>query len=132
MNEFFRFLYCCLFEEMFGHDLALYLDSHIKFLQNGNIYVAIACYMMCFSLTTVIAYYYIIDHPKLANFPGWLMFLYVCIVLNTLSGWLWVRDIELGSSIGFGIVNGLLSIPVYIIFSFLCKWHSRHSTKVPI
>lgn len=78
--------------------------------------------MMCLSLTIVIAYYYIIDHPKLANFPGWMMFLYVCIVVNTLSGWLWVRDIELGSSIGFGIVNGLLSIPVYIIFSFLCKW----------
>ena len=132
MNEFFRFLYCCLFEDIFGHDLALYLDGHITFLQQGNMFVTIACYMMCLSLTIVIAYYYIIDHPKLANFPGWMMFLYVCIVVNTLSGWLWVRNVELGSSIGFGIVNGLLSIPIYIIFSFLCKWRSRHSSKVPI
>jgi hypothetical protein len=112
--------------------MAMYLNSHMLFLQQGNMFAAIACFMMCLSITTTLAYYYIVDHPKLANFPGWLMFLCICIVVNAFSGWLWVKNLEIGCSLGFGIANGLLSIPAYIIFSLLCKWHSHHCAKVPI
>ena len=121
-----------LFEDLFGHDLAVYLDCHIVFIQQGNMFVAAAFMMMCVSLFAIVAYYYVIDHPKLADFPGWLMFLCICAVVNVFSGWLWIRDIGLGSSLGFGITNGLLSIPVFIIMSFLCKWRSRNSSRIPL
>ena len=118
MNHFFSSLYCNLFEDLFGHDLAVYMDSHTVFIQQGNMFVAAAFMMMCVSLFAIVAYYYVIDHPKLADFPGWLMFLYICVIANFFLGWLWVKDIGLGCSLGFGITNGILSIPVFIILSF--------------
>lgn len=132
MNHFFSSMYCNSFEDLFGHDLAMYLDSHTVFIQQGNMFVAAAFMMMCVSLFAVVAYYYVIDHPKLANRPGWLMFLCICVVVNVMFGWLWIRDLRVGSSIGFGITNGLLSIPAFIILSFLCKWYSRNSSRIPL
>ena len=132
MNQFFSSLYCNFFEDLFGHDLAVYLDSHTVFIQQGNMFVAVAFMMMCVSLFAIVAYYYVIDHPKLADFPGWLMFLCLCVVVNAMSGWLWIKYLGLGSNIGFGIANGLLSIPVFILLSFLCKWHSRNSSRIPL
>ncbi len=132
MNQFFSSLYCNFFEDIFGHELAKYLDSHIVFLQQGNMFVATAFMMMCVSLFILIAYYYILDHPKIADFSGWFMFLGICVVANFLLGWLWVRDIGLGCRLGFGITNAILSIPVFIIMSFLCKWQSRNSSRIPL
>ena len=132
MNQFFSRLYCNFFEDLFGHDLAVFLDSHIVFIQQGNMFVAAAFMMMCVTLFAIVAYYYVIDHPKLADFPGWLMFLCICVVANILLGWLWVRDIGLGCCLGFGITNGILSIPAFIIMSFLCKWYSRNCLRTPL
>ena len=132
MNLFFSSLYCNLFEDLFGQDLAMYLDCHIVFIQQGNMFVAAAFMMMCVSLFAIVAYYYVIDHPKLADFPGWLMFLCICVVANILLGWLWVRDIGLGCCSGFGITNGILSIPAFIIMSFLCKWYSHNCLRTPL
>lgn len=132
MNQFFSSLYCNFFEDLFGHNLAVYLDSHTVFIQQGNMFVAAAFMMMCVTLFAIVAYYYVIDHPKLADFPGWLMFLCICVVVNAMSGWLWIRDLGVGSSIGFGITNGILSIPAFIILSFLCKWYSRNSSRIPL
>lgn len=132
MNQFFSSMYCNFYEDLFGHDLAMYLDSHTVFIQQGNMFVAAAFMMMCVSLFAVVVYYYVIDHPKLANCPGWLMFLCICVVVNVMFGWLWIRDLRVGSSIGFGITNGLLSIPAFIILSFLCKWYSRNSSRIPL
>ena len=132
MNQFFSSLYCNFFEDLFGHNLPVYLDSHTVFIQQGNMFVAAAFMMMCVTLFAIVAYYYVIDHPKLADFPGWLMFLSICVVVNAMSGWLWIRDLGVGSSIGFGITNGILSIPAFIILSFLCKWYSRNSSRIPL
>ena len=132
MNQFFSSLYCYLFEDLFGHDLAIYLNSHIVFQQQGNMFVAIAFAMMCVSLFVAFLYYYVIDEAKLASFPGWLMFLNIGVITNVLVGWLCVEDIGLGSSLGLGIANGLLSIPIFILFSLLSKWYSRNCSKTPI
>ena len=132
MNQFFSSLYCNLFEDLFGRDLAIYMGSHIAFMRIGNMFVATALTMMCVSLFVAVVYYYVIDHPRLACFQGWLIFAFICVITNILSGWLWIKDIALGSSLGFGIANGLLSIPSFIILSFLCKWWSRNSSKIPI
>ena len=132
MNQFFSSLYCYLFEDLLGHDLAVYLNGHIVFLQQGNMFVAVSFMMMCVSLVVTVAYYYIVDHPKLASFPNWFLFLCICVTVNFLWGWLWVRDIMLGSAVGFGIANGLLSIPAFILLSLLCKWHSRNCSKIPV
>ena len=130
MNQFFSSLYCTLFEDLFGHDLAAYLDSRIVFLQQGNMFVAISLTLMCISFTVSIIYYYVIDHPKFANIQGWLMFLDICIVVNTFFGWIWVKDLGLGSRLGFGVANGLLSIPSFVVFSLFCKtWSHNGSSK---
>jgi len=127
MNQFFSFLYRGLFEDMFGHDLAMYLDGQIVFQQQGNMFVATALTLMCISFTVSIIYYYVVDNPKFANIQGWLMFLDICIVVNTFVGWIWVKDLGLGSGLGFGIVNGLLSIPAFMLFSLFCKTWSHNS-----
>lgn len=132
MNQFFSSLYCNLFEDLFGQDLAMYLNKQIVFLQQGNMFVSTAFMMMCVSLFITVTYYYIIDHPKLADFSGWFMFMCICVVANYLTGWLWVRDIGLGSSLGFGITNGILSIPAFIIMSFLSKWYSHNCLRTPL
>ena len=132
MNQFFSSLYCNPFEDLFGHDLAIYMGSHVAFMQIGNMFVATALTMMYVSLFVAVVYYYVIDHSRLACFQGWLIFAFICVITNMLSGWLWIKDIALGSSLGFGIANGLLSIPSFIILSFLCKWWSRNSSKIPI
>ena len=132
MNQFFSSLYCNFFEDLFGHNLAVYLNSHTVFIQQGNMFVAAAFVMMCVTLFATVVYYYVIDHPKLADFPGWLMFLCICVIANFFSGWLWVKDIGLGCCLGFGISNGILSIPIFIILSFLCKLQSRDSSRIPL
>ena len=132
MNQFFSSLYCNPFEDLFGHDLAIYMGSHITFMRIGNMFVATALAMMCVSLFVAVVYYYVIDHPRHACFQGWLLFAFICVITNMLSGWLWIKDIALGSSLGFGIANGLLSIPSFIILSSLCKWWSCNCSKIPI
>lgn len=97
-------------------------------------------------------YYYIIDHPKLAKWWGWLIFLGSNAVANFLIGWQWVlchyylgymvgidsstkKDYDLNISYGdmlcFGFANMLLAILVFGILSLLMKWWSKNSSNSP-
>lgn len=74
MGEFFGSVYC-LFEDVFGLELANYLWGNLSPDQQTNMYVPIGFTMLAVSLLVCLLYYYIIDHPKLAKWWGWLIFL---------------------------------------------------------
>ena len=115
-------------------------------------YVPIGFTMLVVSLLVCLLYYYIIDHPKLAKWWGWQIFLGSNAVVNFLIGWQWVlrhyylgymvginpstkKDYDLNISYGdmlcFGFANMLLAILVFGILSLLMKWWSKNSSNSP-
>ena len=146
MGEFFGSVYCW-FEDVFGLELANYLWGNLSPDQQTNMYVPIGFTMLAVSLLVCLLYYYIIDHPKLAKWWGWLIFLGSNAVANFLIGWQWVlrhyylgymvgidsstkKDYDLNISYGdmlcFGFANMLLAILVFGILSLLMKWWSKN------
>lgn len=89
MGEFFGSVYCW-FEDVFGLELANYLWGNLSPDQQTNMYVPIGFTMLAVSLLVCLLYYYIIDHPKLAKWWGWLIFLGSNAAVNFLIGWQWV------------------------------------------
>lgn len=151
MGEFFGSVYCW-FEDVFGLELANYLWGNMSPDQQTNMYVPIGFTMLGVSLLVCVLYYYIIDHPKLAKWWGWLIFLGSNAVVNFLIGWQWVlrhyylgymvgidpstkKDYDLNISYGdmlcFGFANMLLAILVFGILSLLMKWWSKNSSNSP-
>lgn len=151
MGEFFGSIYC-LFEDVFGLELANYLWGNLSPYQQTNMYVPIGFTMLVVSVFVWLLYYYIIDHPKLAKWWGWLIFLGTNAAVNFLIGWQWVlRHYYLGYMVGmntstkkeydlnisdgdmlcFGFANMLLAILVFGILSLLMKWWSKNSSNSP-
>lgn len=153
IGNFFGSMYTSLFEDFFGQELANYLWGGYSPEALTNQYIGIGLWMMSISLIVVVAYYYILDHPKLANWWGWLIFLAVNAVINFIVGWQWVlKDyyddkmitvdpstnslvtLNIGESeiVCFGLSNMFLSIMFFIVFTFIVKWWSRNCSHVPV
>ena len=73
MGEFFGSIYCWL-EDFFGLPLADYLWGTSSPEQMSNMFIGIGLSMLSISLIVCVCYYYIIDHPRLGNWWGWLIF----------------------------------------------------------
>ena len=153
MGEFFGSLYCFLFEDFFGYNLADYLWGGELYTQSqGNSYVLIGLTMLGISLAMALLFYYVINHPKLNNWWGWLIFMVGNAVINFFTGWLMLQsdynegkmvikdeltDAEHPLSIftqdllNFGISNALLSILAFFIFSMILKWWSNNCKHAP-
>lgn len=100
MGEFFGSIYCW-FEDVFGLELANYLWGNVSPDQQANMYVPIGFTMLGATLVVCLLYYYIIDHPRMAKWWGWLVFWGANAVVNFLVGWQWVlRHYYLGYMIG--------------------------------
>ncbi|MDE6021574.1 MAG: hypothetical protein K2H01_11340 [Ruminococcus sp.] len=121
-------------------------------MSTNNSFIGIGFTMFGISLAMVLLYYYLVNHPRLNNWWGWMIFLGINAVINFIVGWQWVlkdyydnkmvtidpsTNLQIPLNIGdseilcFGVSNMLLSIPVFIIFSFIFKWGSRNCSRAP-
>lgn len=151
MGEFFGSIYCW-FEDFFGLELAEYMWGTSSPLSQNNSFIGIGFTMLGISLAVVLIYYYAVNHPRLNNWWGWLIFLGINAVINFIVGWQWVlkdsydnkmvgidpsTNLQVPLNIGeseilcFGVSNMILSILVFIIFSFILKWWSTNCSRAP-
>lgn len=151
MGEFFGSIYCW-FEDFYGEELANYLWGQASPYQDSNMFIGIGLSMLGISLFIMVLFYYIINHPKLCNWWGWMIFWGINAVVNFIVGWQWVLndlysgtmvapDAQTGQDVAlnidevdclcFGVSNLLLSFLAFIIFSYIGKWWSTNTSKAP-
>ena len=150
MGEFFGSMYASLFESFFGFDLADYLWG-VTSQDGANLYIGIGLWLLGISLFVAFVFYYLINHPKLNNWWGWLIFLGINFVINFVMGiqWtlsdLWSGKMEVydketkqmvtwvteGNCFCFGVTNAILSIIVFFLFSMIIKWRSTNVAHAP-
>lgn len=151
MGEFFGSIYTSLFEDFFGLDLANYLWGQTS--QNGtNLYIGVGLWLLGISLVIAVIFYYVINHPRLNNWWGWLIFTGINAVVNFIVGLEWTLtdydagkmeqldpktnqmvplNIDPSNCICFGVTNAILSVIVFFIFSMIIKWWSTSCSHAP-
>lgn len=151
MGELFGSIYCWL-EDFFGLPLADYLWGTSSPEQMSNMFIGIGLSMLFISLFVCVCYYYIIDHPRLGNWWGWLIFAVFNAAINFVVGWQWVLkdyynglmvkiDPATGKTVdlpiypsdimAFGITNMINALIAFLIFSYIIKWWSRNVHHAP-
>ena len=151
MGNFFGVIYC-LFERLFGIELADYLWGIASPLSTTNQFIGVGLWMFGISFFMVMLYYYIVNHPKIATWWGWLIFLGANALINFFVGWQWVlsdyyegKMVELDPAtnmqvplnitsselLSFGVADMILSIFVFILFSLILKWKSNNCSNSP-
>ncbi|MDR1403053.1 MAG: hypothetical protein LBJ60_05045 [Tannerellaceae bacterium] len=144
MKDLFGIIYC-LFDSLFGQNLADYLwgyDCNMQSFSNTNVFNRIGLLTLLLSFVIVFSYYYLINHPRFNRWWSWLVMLGVTGATGLFLGYGWtvadfhkglmgdcllyLRDAngEITSSLiresdcwMFGVVNGILSIGFFILFS---------------
>ena len=151
MGEFFGSIYCW-FEEFFGIELANYLWGESSLLSQTNSFIGIGWSMFGISFAMVLIYYYVINHPQLNHWWGWIIFLVINGIINFIVGWQWVlkdyydgkmitidpaTNLQMPLNIGeseiiyFGVSNMFISVIAFIVFSFILKWWSTNCSRSP-
>ena len=151
MGEFFGSIYCW-FEEFFGIELANYLWGESSLLSQTNSFIGIGWSMFGISFAMVLIYYYVINHPQLNHWWGWIIFLVINGIINFIVGWQWVlkdyydgkmitidpaTNLQMPLNIGeseiiyFGVSNIFISVIAFIVFSFILKWWSTNCSRAP-
>lgn len=151
MGEFFGSIYCW-FEEFFGLDLANYLWGEASTLQETNMFIGIGLTMLLVSLAIAVIFYYVINHPRLANWWGWLIFFGINALINFLTGWQWVLkdyyagkmvemdkvtgkmvDLSIDESdiLAFGVSDMIIGMLAFILISYSIKWWSTNCSHAP-
>ena len=149
MGEFFGSIYCW-FEEFFGIELANYLWGESSLLSQTNSFIGIGWSMFGISFAMVLIYYYVINHPQLNHWWGWIIFLVINGIINFIVGWQWVlkdyydgkmitidpaTNLQMPLNIGeseiiyFGVSNMFISVIAFIVFSFILKWWSTNCSR---
>ena len=132
MNDFFVFFY-----ESFG-----YIEGFSKDLFDSGVYVTIGFLMLAISAAGVLAYYYLINHPRFNRWFYWLIVILVLASINFSIAWamsdgiiweLYYKVIPYPSSyfVTFSIINALWSIFFSFVFSMAFKWRSRNCKYSP-
>ena len=151
MGELFGSIYCWL-EDFFGLDLANYLWGEASPDQTTNMFIGIGLSMLGISLLIAVVYYYVLDHPRLSNWWGWLIFFGTNAIVNFIVGWQWVlkdyydglmvtKDATTGKVVGlpiglsdilaFGVSNMIDAMIVFVLISYIIKWWSTNSSHAP-
>ena len=151
MGEFFGSMYC-VFEDLFGLELADYLWGNSSPISINNQFIAIGFWMLGIALSIAIVYYYVVNHPRLCNWWGWSIFAVLTLVINFIVGWQWVlKDLYEGKMIKidpvtnlevpldifetdciyFGFSNMILSFVAFFIISCIIKWWSSNCASAP-
>jgi len=153
MGEIFGSLYCFLFEDFFGLPLADYLwGTSGAEQQVSNMFIGIGLSMLSISVFLCVCYYYIVNHPRLNNWWGWLLFAGINAAINFVVGWQWVlkdfynglmvkMDLATGKTVdlpinesdilAFGVVNMINSVIAFLIISYIIKWWSTNCSRAP-
>ena len=151
MGNFFGNLYCPLFEDFFGLELANYMWGISSPEQETNMFIGIGLGMLGISLFFTVLYYYVVNHPRLCNWWGWGIFLITNMIVNFIVGWQWVLtdlyagkmffknpdnqqvplDIYESNCICFGVSNMLLSMVAFFIISCIIKRWSTNVASAP-
>lgn len=151
MGEFFGALYCWL-EDFFGIELANYLWGVASPEQQSNMFIGIGLSMLCISFFMVVLFYYIVNHPRLNNWWGWLIFWGANAIINFIVGWQWIlkdyydglmvrvssvtnkiEDLPIYTSdiLAFGVTNMIDAMIAFLIFSYMIKWWSTNVARAP-
>ena len=147
MRDFFANLYS-LFVPMFGNDTDLFLkglDDQETYTFNSN-YVTVGLILLIGSFLLVMLFYYVINSVRFSRWWHWLIVLGGNFILQLLLGYyLPFLDYDKGNISSllqdsvetehlwyFGFANALLSIFVFIAFSFSLRWWSRNCATTPI
>mgnify|MGYP000017018097 CR=1 FL=1 len=151
MGEFFGSIYCWL-EDFFGIELANYLWGEASPEQMRNMFIGIGLSMLLISFVFTVVYYYVLDHPRLNNWWGWIIFLLCNMFVNFIVGWQWVlRDyydglmvtksvatgkivdlpIYTSDIVAFGVANMIDAMVAFIIISYIIKWWSTNCSRAP-
>lgn len=151
MGQFFGSIYC-LFEDLFGLDLANYLWGLASPESQTNAFISIGLTMFGITLFFVVLYYYIINLPRLCTWWAWSIFGGINALVNLFVGWQWVLNdyydgkmitidpatnlktpLNIGESeiLCFGVSNMLLSLLAFFLFSLALKWWSRNCSHSP-
>ena len=151
MGEFFGSIYCWL-EDCFGLPLADYLWGTSSPEQMSKMFIGIGLSMLSISLFTCLCYYYIVNHPRLNNWWGWLIFAVTNALINFIVGWQWVlKDyynglmVKVDPATGkivdlpiypsdmmvFGVTNMINAIIAFVVFSYIVKWWSTNCSRAP-
>lgn len=151
MGEFFGSIYCWL-EDFFGIELANYLWGESSPEQLSNMFIGIGLSMLCITFVIVVFYYYVVNHPRLNNWWGWLIFCSINAIINFIVGWQWVLkdyydgfmvkkdaatgkmvDLSLSKSdlLAFGVTNMIDAILAFLFISYIIKWWSTNCSRAP-
>lgn len=151
MGEFFGSIYCWL-EDFFGLPLADYLWGTSSPEQMSNMFIGIGLSMLSVSLFVCVCYYYIVNHPRLNNWWGWLIFAVINAAINFVVGWQWVLkdyynglmvkiDPATGKAVdlsiyqsdiwAFGVTNMINALIAFLVFSYIIKWWSTNCSRAP-
>ena len=151
MGELFGSIYCWL-EDFFGLELANYLWGESAPEQTGNMFIGIGLSMLAISLFVAACYYYVINHPRLNNLFGWLIFFVLNAIVNLIVGTQWLlKDyyagkmvtenkatgkledlpIDVSDIFAFGVTNMLDAMIAFTLISYLIKWWSTNCSRAP-
>jgi hypothetical protein len=139
MRDFFAPMYELL-TSFYGDELALHLYGWDGVGYDAtSLYVSIGIYMVISSVLLATLFYIILNKPNFSRWYHWLLILLINFIISWFLGfWLPYLDYDTGNiaadiatSIGtnnivmFGLVNGILSIVWFSLFSGLCRLLNR-------
>jgi hypothetical protein len=157
MDEILGTIYC-LFESLFGQYLAEYLWGYDCNTETYNriLFNSIGLIAIVVSLSWVVLYYYVINHPRFNKWWHWVIMLIILGGINLFIAYGWTVSDFTNGLIGdclmytrneegeiisqliyesdcwmFGVVNFIVSVVFFILFSFLFKWWSTNCKHSP-
>jgi len=134
MNDFFAFFY-----ETLG-----YIKGFSEELYNSGVYVTIGFLMLIISAVGMVAYYYLINHPKFNRWWHWLLVVIVLAAINFGIAWamsdgvIWSNNKQtipdnyyVSYFVTFAFINALWSTLFSFAFSMIIKWKSSNCKYSP-
>lgn len=148
----------CWFQSLYGQDLSLFLWGYdpVAGVYKTNLYNVIGLVTIVCTILIVVAYYYILNHPRYCKLWSWFltmllnaifaMFIGYGIVISKFKGGfipeslLYQTDADgnivsylIGQSNcwGFGIANIFVSMIFFVLFSLVCKNWSSSAKYIP-
>jgi hypothetical protein len=129
MNEIFSPLY-----EFFYYNVP-FSDS----VYDESIYAQLGLISFILSLFLVLTFYYWIKRPRFSRWYHWSLILGINFIINIALGFVIPRNkfISLGLDYEnefyfFSLINGIISVLFFVIFSFCLRWWSINAKGTPI
>lgn len=147
LGEFFGSIYCSLFEDFFGLNLADYMWGDASPHQQTVMFIGIGLWMLGVSAALVLIFYYSPLSPVRRVKLWWWITLALNAIINFIVGWQRVLmdynedmmvdvnghelNIKPSDIVAFGVTNAILAVVTFIVISVLIKWWSRNASRAP-